>query len=102
MSRREYPSIGRVQDRRSKWTYTDRRGRIKSQANRPRCAACGAEATHLVDIEVNWFRGDDEQRKSCDEHKRDANALLRIGEFDGIDADEEVQMLMDRDMGSSS
>lgn len=98
---RDYPRIGRTQDCRAKWTYTDRRGRIKSYPNRPRCAACGAEATHKVDVQVNWFRGDDEVMRSCVEHKDNAAALLRIGEFDPIDADEEVQMLMDRDMGDS-
>ena len=101
MSAREYPRIGRTQDRRAKWTYTDRRGCIKSQSNRPRCAACGAEATHKVDVEVNWFRGDDEQVNSCLAHKDDANALIRIDLFGAISADEEVQMLMDRDMGDS-
>lgn len=95
----KYPRIGSAKDRRDKWTYLNKRGVVKSVSNRPACSACGAEATHVVEIQVNWFRGDDEQRKACMQHKDDAHALLKLN--DPIDPDEELQLLMDRDMGDS-
>ena len=43
----------------------------------PKCCVCGAKATHNPEVQVNWFRGDDEGPfKACDTHKEDAEALL--------------------------
>jgi hypothetical protein len=41
------------------------------------CIICGVPTTGKVDIEVNWFRGDDEQVRVCAEHqsKNDAGIL---------------------------
>jgi hypothetical protein len=61
---------------RKKWTTRNKNGELVSVGNRPRCVVCGADASYIVDIEVNWFRGDDEVVKSCETHKNDAEALL--------------------------
>lgn len=60
---------------RKKWTVL-RKGVPVSVNNRPRCAACGEEASFRVEVEVNWFRGDDEIVNACPVHKIDAVALL--------------------------
>jgi len=72
---RDYPRIGSTRDMRKKWTI-QRNGKTHSVNNRPRCAACSEEASYRVDIQVNWFRGDDEARTACPAHKNDAAALL--------------------------
>lgn len=33
---------------------------------------CGLPATGTVIVQYNWFRGDDEQERRCDIHKKDA------------------------------
>lgn len=33
------------------------------------CWICGKRAEFKVEIEVNWFRGDDEVVRACAEHK---------------------------------
>lgn len=32
------------------------------------CIICGVPTTGKVDIEVNWFRGDDDQVRACEKH----------------------------------
>jgi hypothetical protein len=41
------------------------------------CIICGVPTTGKVDIEVNWFRGDDEEVRVCEAHqsKNDAGIL---------------------------
>ena len=51
MSKREYPRIG-----------ADR------PAKRGMCSCCSQTAKRRVDIQVNWFRGDDEVLQLCDTH----------------------------------
>jgi hypothetical protein len=52
MSRREYPRIG-----------SDRAVKGKKQ-----CHCCREIAARKVDIQVNWFRGDDEVLQLCELH----------------------------------
>jgi len=33
------------------------------------CIICGVPTTGKVDIEINWFRGDDEQVRVCKTHQ---------------------------------
>jgi len=40
--------------------------------NPPPCEVCGAPASHKVDIQVSWFRGDDEVMVLCSEHREKA------------------------------
>jgi hypothetical protein len=51
VSRREYPRIG-----------ADR------PAKRGMCSCCNQTAMRRVDIQVNWFRGDDEVLQLCELH----------------------------------
>lgn len=37
----------------------------------PNCP-CGTKAVYRVEIQVNWFRGDDESEPRCEKHKDDA------------------------------
>ena len=71
---KSYPVIGNSRER---------NGWRKNPKAAPECAAIGCEckATHRVEIEINWFRGDDEVTNACDTHRKDAGALLR-----GLDA----------------
>jgi len=41
------------------------------------CIVCGVPTTGKVDIEINWFRGDDDQVRVCATHitKHDAEIL---------------------------
>lgn len=75
-SARNLPRVGRSRDMRGKWSFRDRKGVVRSQPNRPRCVACGAEADFRVDVEVIWFRGEDLTLCACREHKADAVALV--------------------------
>lgn len=89
MSGRKYPRIGHARDMRKKWTKLDKRTRaVVPVNNAPRCVVCGQPATHMVDVEVNWFRGDDEVRKACADHKDDAAALIAPPAVAPIDARE--------------
>lgn len=72
---REYPSIGQTRDMRRKWTVV-RKG-VPVPVG-PRCVACEAHATHRVDVQVNWFRGDDVVVNACEQHRRDPAALLKL------------------------
>ena len=40
------------------------------------CIICGAITTGKVDIEMSWFRGDDEQIRACEAHQKDDKSLL--------------------------
>lgn len=40
------------------------------------CVVCGIPTTGKVDIEVNWFRGDDDQVRACKEHQLKKNDSL--------------------------
>lgn len=54
-----------------------------------RFPGCTQHATHRVEIEVNWFRGDDERSQACAAHKNCAVELL--AELDQRRAAEEAQ-----------
>lgn len=58
MSNKEYPAIGRKTPPRSRGT-----GGLP-------CIICGALTTGKADIEVNIFRGDDEQVRVCQKHQK--------------------------------
>lgn len=64
MSKRKYPRIGASK------AITPQKGQMLL------CIVCGAPATHRLELEVNWFRGDDETVRACATHKDDAAALL--------------------------
>ena len=53
---KKYPAIGRKK-------------RPKNAGGLP-CIICGIPTTGKIDIEVNWFRGDDDQVRVCAEHQR--------------------------------
>jgi hypothetical protein len=40
------------------------------------CIICGVQTTGKVDIEVSWFRGDDEQVRVCAEHQSKNDAAI--------------------------
>ena len=44
------------------------------------CDCCTSTAKRRVDVQVNWFRGDDEVLKLCDAHY----PLVKAGEFDQL------------------
>ncbi|RST54130.1 hypothetical protein [Variovorax sp. DXTD-1] len=68
MSSKSYPRVGRT-SRQQKWD------KLPPKAA-PKCSACDQPARFRVDVEVNWFRGDDECGRACADHKNDAIALL--------------------------
>lgn len=72
MSSKTYPRVGRTK-RQLKWD------KLPAKAA-PKCSACDQPARFRVEVEVNYFRGDDECGRACAEHKDDALALL-----DGIE-----------------
>lgn len=65
-----YPIIGNIRAR-DAWR--------KNPKGAPQCVApgCACKATHRVDVEVNYFRGDDEVGNACPLHKNDAAAVLQ-------------------------
>lgn len=67
---KKYPTIGNARAR---------DGWRKNPKAAPDCIAVGCEckATHRVDVQVNWFRGDDEVGNACPQHKGDAAAVLQ-------------------------
>jgi hypothetical protein len=73
VSNRQYPRIGGSR------AYKPARGQ-KKPLKTPPCAACASPAVTRVSIQVNWFRGDDEERPACALHKLDPIALLAAGE----------------------
>lgn len=80
MSKRDtYPRIGSARLR-DAWK--------KVPIGAPKCivSGCAYRATHRVDVEVNYFRGDDEVGNACELHKGDAPAVLQ-----GIEANREKQ-----------
>jgi len=62
MSKRKYP-------------YIYRRSKL-SDKHKPKtppgqqCSKCLAPATYRCEIQVNWFRGDDEYEYRCDAHSK--------------------------------
>lgn len=76
---KKYPNIGTSRQR-DAWK--------KNPKSAPKCVAIGCEckATHRVDVQVNWFRGDDEVGNACELHKGDAVAVLL-----GIEANRAAQ-----------
>lgn len=42
------------------------------------CIICGVLTTGKVDIEINWFRGDDEQIRVCAEHQKKTDAEILV------------------------
>lgn len=66
---KSYPIVGSAR-KRDAW--------VKNPKGAPKCIAFGCDfrATHRVDVEVNWFRGDDEVGNACQQHKDDAEAVL--------------------------
>jgi len=78
MSGRAYPRIGRTSLQR-KWEKLPPKGA-------PKCSACSQPARFRVEVQVNWFRGDDEVGNACPQHKGDAVAVLQ-----GIEANQAAQ-----------
>lgn len=76
MSRRDYPRIGSTRQP-AAWR--------KNPNAAPMCvvAGCVNRAASIVEVQTNWFRGDDERGSACRDHKHDAAAVLA-----GIDARE--------------
>ena len=76
---KQYPNIG---------SSRPRDGWKKNPKAAPKCIAIGCEckATHRVEVQVNWFRGDDEVGNACPQHKDDAVAVLQ-----GIEANRAAQ-----------
>lgn len=79
MKLEKYPRIGNARLR-SAWK--------KVPIGAPKCIVdgCACRATHRVEVEINWFRGDDEVGNACELHKGDAPAVLH-----GIEANREKQ-----------
>lgn len=73
MSKRQYPRLGSSKHMKA-WQNMPERAR-------PRCevVGCGCAATHKVEIEVSWFRGDDVVAKACGNH---INSFIEL--MDGI------------------
>ena len=63
-----YPNIG-SSSKRKEW--------MTKPVNAPMCdvEGCECRATHRVEVQVNWFRGDDEVGNACEAHCKDAGAL---------------------------
>lgn len=61
MSNKRYPRVGRV---------------LKKSKNTSAKCRCGVIAKHRTEIQVNWFRGDDELYWACDEHKNNCEFLM--------------------------
>jgi hypothetical protein len=68
MSGRTYPRVGRT-SRQLKWDKLPAK-------SAPKCSVCDQPARYRVEVEVNYFRGDDECGRACAAHKDDAPALL--------------------------
>ena len=66
---REYPRLGYV-SKRSQWQINPK--------SAPRCDVtdCPNNAAYRVDIQVNWFRGEDEVARACEAHKTSMTELL--------------------------
>jgi hypothetical protein len=69
MSNRKYPRIG------GQRKIKPQKGQ-KKQLKTPVCIACINPSTHRVELQVNWFRGDDETVNACDKCKDDPVVLL--------------------------
>lgn len=54
---------------RRRYPYYSGASKLKQKRNRPQCAACDAEATHRIWVQVSWFRGEDESEFVCARHK---------------------------------
>jgi hypothetical protein len=59
MSKRKYPRLGYA-------------GKVKHKTD---CSACLLPGTHKIEIQINWFRGDDDVYYACPDHL----AMLRTG-----------------------
>jgi hypothetical protein len=81
MSRKSYPQLGRS---------SQVKGWINNPKGAPKCDVieCEAAATRRVEIEVNWFRGDDECCRACEAHKAAVPELL--AGFDKREAEKEI------------
>jgi hypothetical protein len=79
---RDYPRLGYISKRRH-WQ--------ENPKNAPNCdvIGCTAKATHRVDIQVNWFRGEDEVASACEAHKSSMTDLL--AGLDKQEADREAR-----------
>jgi hypothetical protein len=40
-------------------------------SQKPACKVCGEPALYRCEIQVNWFRGDDENELRCAEHSKE-------------------------------
>lgn len=77
---RQYPRIGSQRFRGDRWEKQRLQHPNDKTRIRP-CIVCGAQSTHEVFLEVNWFRGDDEGPfKTCKAHKDDTAALVGVME----------------------
>lgn len=55
-----------------------------------RLCPCGAIATGKVEIQYNWFRGDDEEELRCDLHKDDPDVAPAESQEGPTDAQQEL------------
>lgn len=67
MSHRSYPRIDQSLPQR-KW--------IADPKAAPKCRCCGKPATHKVEVQINWFRGDDERFNVCDADKENVAGMV--------------------------
>lgn len=80
MSKAKYPKIGRI----SKVGKTQRR-------NGKLCDCCDKPAVTWMDVQVSWFRGEDEVLKLCEEHTKIAKESDKTRDFDIIWKDQEAE-----------
>lgn len=65
------------------WSYP-RLGRVhKLKPGRKLCTCCERPAVSGIDIEIDWFRGNDDTFKVCEEHLK----VARDGQFEQLYAD---------------
>ena len=61
MSNRKYPRIGAIEKR--------------PKNTSEKCRVCNVVAKFRVDVQIDWFRGNDLVEWACDVHKNDAERL---------------------------
>lgn len=57
-------------------TYPCLGNSTKYKTPRGLCVICKAPAYCRVDIQTNWFRGDDEVFRTCVDHSKNIDALI--------------------------
>jgi len=83
--RREYPRLGE-------------RLRLKPTSE-AQCCVCGAKAYYRLDIEINWFRGDDVVVKVCTAHSIKSGGEAATWLLTELDPDEPTRAFGLCDLG---